>query len=155
MTVRFVGFARRRIWAINAFSDSGTAVPIYRVAPAKTFGAHRHPCGLFWQPAAGSVRPPVICPTVTPGYPTFGNPKWSFASLTGGTQFVTVDQSFTQTFGRAVSSAINYHCRQDLRLRSGRRRAGTSSIPKVERPKKSGGPNRRSATSELGLEFRT
>jgi hypothetical protein len=36
-----------------------------------------------------------------PGYPAFGNRKSPSASLTGGTQFVTVNQSFTITFGLA------------------------------------------------------
>jgi len=33
--------------------------------------------------------------------PAFGNSKWPYAALTGGTQFVNVNQSFTNTFGRA------------------------------------------------------
>ena len=31
----------------------------------------------------------------------FGNPGWPCASLTGGTQFVNVDQSYHKTFGRS------------------------------------------------------
>jgi carboxymethylenebutenolidase len=44
-------------------------------------------------PFTSSNRPRVIR-----GYPVFGNRKCPKASLTGGTQFVTVNQSFTITF---------------------------------------------------------
>ena len=89
--------------------------------------------------------------TMTSGYRLFGNRRWTFASLTGGTQFVTVNQSFTKTFGRAK------FCRQ-LELQTSRylrllvavlvgKGAREFPFPRWERsPKKSGGPNRRSAT---------
>jgi hypothetical protein len=47
-----------------------------------------------------SGRTSVTCPGVTPGCRVFGNRRWPCAPLTGGTRFVTVNQSFTKTFGR-------------------------------------------------------
>jgi hypothetical protein len=42
--------------------------------------------------------PPVICPMVTLDYGSSVMGEWPYAALTGGTQFVTVNQSFTKTF---------------------------------------------------------
>jgi len=56
----------------------------------------------YVQPLTGRARltrpPPVTCPMVTFDYPPSVTPKWPCASLTGGTQFVNFNQSFTQTF---------------------------------------------------------
>src|SRR5260221_2997212 len=51
--------------------------------------------------------------------PVFGNPKCPCASLTGGTQFATVNQSFTKPLA-GLSSANGYDCRQEQFSGSGR-----------------------------------
>jgi len=78
-----------RIPAISAFSGSGTAHSLYPRAKSAT-------------------RNPV---PVTFDYPPSVTPKWSPASLTGGTQFVTVNQSFTKPLAE-LSSASAWNCRR-------------------------------------------
>jgi hypothetical protein len=56
----------------------------------------------------GEARPPGhfrYRSGVTPDWYVFGNKGCPYASLTGGTQFVTVNQSFTRPLAGAISSA--------------------------------------------------
>jgi hypothetical protein len=81
----------------------------------------------------------VICP-LEDRLPLFSNCECPYASLTGGTQFVTVNQSFTNILAE-LSSVGSWNCRPSQISGSGRRfsRRGAAmiSIPKMgSQPKK-------------------
>jgi len=87
--------------------------------------------------------------TGTPGYPSSVTKKGPSASLTVGTQFVTVNQLFTIPFGRAkfckrlaLQTSTGFQALVAVPVGVGRARK--FPFPRWERsPKKSGGPNGR------------
>src|SRR5579859_1637627 len=107
--------AMRRSWAISFFSESGTAPFTIPLTIRGLLSAAGFTHGV--QRSSGSLlrmvkRTSVTCPQVTPGYPVFGNRVCPCVSLTGGTQFVTVNQSFTTNLWPTLSSASSCNCRQ-------------------------------------------
>jgi len=87
--------AIRRICAMSAFSASGTRFNIPLLGQLS--GSKRQALGLL-PPGAGRLAPEIIgnLGTMTSSYRSSVTGEWTCASLTRGTQFVTVNQSFTK-----------------------------------------------------------